>query len=437
MTDRSYPAEPPVNLRAVRKTSPRPADDDSAGNDDAIVPASGGAPRRTPLADSPDTFTPTEEEVSAPRPAVQELAGLMPDSEGMDGDPAQWGFRGWANAASGGVLRLKPKTPEIEARAALAAVRQQWVGQQTIMVANPKGGEGKTIAALMLGSIFGEARGTGVVVWDTNEADGTLGYRAAVAKPPATVAHLLEHAEDLAHPSTPVSALTAFLRMQPTRAEILAAAAPEPGRQLTADDCRAIHRVLARFRELLILDTGNNRSRSTWLWAAYTAHLLVIPMTLREDSARVVCQMLASLHRLGLYTLITNAIVVLTVPPSGIIAKRREAILHALRDHGIRNAVEVPFDPVLADGGIIHHAKLAENTVTAWTRVAAMAATSLAASSQLRAPSYLPSATGRFHATPDDPPLSGQRLTTHQTRLLPEQDSGLPTTTDRLHRFGA
>lgn len=434
MTDRNYPAEPPVNLRTVRKAGPRPDPD----GDTPMTAASGGRVQPRLLTETPDSFAPTDAELSAPRPAVPELAGLMPEHDGTDADPARWGFRGWANAATGGLLKLTPKTPEIEARAARAAVRQQWLGQQTVMIANPKGGEGTTIAALMLGSIFGEARGGNVVVWDTTDADGTLGSRATITKPATTVADMLTHAGELADPSTPVSALTQFLRMQPTRHEILAAAAPRPGAPaLSADDCRDIHRVLARVRELIILDTGNNRCRSPWLWAAYNSHLLVIPMTLREDSALVVCQMLASLHELGLYSLITNAILVLTVPPTGVTADKRTLILQALRDHGIRNAVEVPFDPVLAGGGRIHHAKLAENTVTAWTRVAAMAATSLAESSRLRAP--------RFRGQPapaeevdDDVPLLGQRngLTVQPPLPLGTQHD-FATAPTELHRFGA
>ncbi|WP_433635584.1 MinD/ParA family ATP-binding protein [Nocardia sp. CA-120079] len=369
---RSYPAEPPVDLRAVRKAAPRPVEEPE------------------PLAvDPPDTFTPNEQELGSARPSIPALSSLLPEPDGVGADPARWGFRGWANAATGGLLRLRPKTPEIEARAAYAALRQQWVGHQTVMVANPKGGEGVTIAALMLGNVVADARGGNVVIWDNNETEGTLGVRAISARGSApTVWDLLGHVEQLANPATPVSAVTRFLRMQPTRAEVLAAdESPDGTAQITAEHCRAIYGVLSRLRELVIIDTGNNRRRSNWLWAAYTAHLLVIPMTLREDSAIVVCRMLAALHERGLYSLITNAIVVLTVPPAAVPGKR-EVILEALQHSGIRNVVEVPYDPGLAGGGRVDHARLADNTVIAWTRVAAMAATSLAVSSQEREPQY-------------------------------------------------
>lgn len=434
MTDReerSYPAEPAVNLRAARKIvpAPEPTEDD---DDFADTPASGGPVRRIALAGDSDIFAASSSELNVPRPTVPELAGLMPHS-GDDDHPARWGFRGWANAVTGGLVGLKPKSAETEARAAQAAVKQQWVGDQTIMVANPKGGEGNTITALMLGAIFGESRihtGGGVVVWDATDADGTLGARATSDQPKeATVRLLLEHADDLLDPSTPVSALTGFLRMQPTRNEILPAGAPEAGLQLTADECRTVHQILTRYRNLIILDTDNNRTRSSWLWAAYTANLMVIPMTLREDSAIVVCRMLDALHELELHTLITNSIVVLTTPPGGVTADRREAILAALRHCGIRNAVEVPWDPMLASGGRISHSKLSENTITAWTRVAAMAATSLAVSSPLRTPTYRPFARG---GADTDSLIGFQR-----NDIAARTDRPLIPTTDHSRRFGA
>ncbi|WP_280222266.1 MinD/ParA family ATP-binding protein [Nocardia neocaledoniensis] len=432
MTERSYPAEPAVNLRAVRKTAPMP--EPAEDNDLDQTPVSGGSAARIPLSGDADIFAATRREIDAPRPSVDELAGMTPVAS-ADDHPARWGFRGWANATTGGLLGLKPRLPELEARAALAAVKQQWVGHQTIMVANPKGGEGNTVTALMLGAIFGEARshtGGGVVVWDATDADGTLGARAASDLPEEASARLvLEDADQLLDPSTPTSALTGYLRMQPTRNEILPSGAAQAGVQLTADECRTVHQILARWRDLIILDTDNNRTRSSWLWAAYTAHLMIVPMTLREDSAIVVCRTLAALHDLGLHTLVTNAIVVLTTPPGGVTEERREAILGALRSRGVRNAVEVPWDPDLAAGGRINHSKLSENTVTAWTRVAAMAATSLAVSSPLRTPTYRPFARGNGANLES---LVGLQRTDIND---PRPDRPLIPAPDRVRRFGA
>ncbi|SUD49578.1 Flp pilus assembly protein, ATPase CpaE [Nocardia otitidiscaviarum] len=367
MSERSYPIEGGVNLRrlANRSTTAEP---------DTALPA-----------DEVDHFEPTAADLAEARPSLPELSQLRPSTEDAATDPARWGFRGWANAATGGLLKLKPKTPEVTARAAVAAVRQQWVGHQRIVVANPKGGEGCTIAALMLGNIFAHERGGGTVIWDANEAEGTLAARVSPGRHNATVWDLLEHADDLTNPATERAAFHSFVRLQPSRAEVLAADEDPHGTALiSAEHCRVIDAVLRRYRELVVIDTGNNRRRSNWLWCVYNAHLLVIPMTLREDSAVAVVRMLSDLHdRLHLYSLISNAIVVLTVPPTGVTAEVRSRIQTALQRCGIRNMAEVPFDPVLAGGGLVDHARLSEDTVAAWTQVAAMAATSLAASSEL------------------------------------------------------
>lgn len=395
MTERNYPAEPPVDLRSVRKITPPvtadpdfPAEQDAAFADAAFDEGYETTDIEQPTFADPDAddFTASGDELSSTRPTVAQLTwDLLPSPPGAETDPAQWGAKGWANTVTGGLLRLRPKTPEIEYRRARAAVAQQWQGRQMIMVANLKGGEGKTITTLTMANIFASLRGGSVVAWDTSEAEGTLAYRAAVATPDRSVWDLLANAEALVSPHAEVSALSRFLRMQPSKAEVLASDdSALRMAQINADHCRSIYSVLRRFRDLVIVDTGNNRRASNWLWAAHNADLLVVPMTYREDSAVTVCRMFEALQARGLHSLVANAIVVLTVPPSGASQDKQDLIRRALNNAGVRNAVAVPFDGELAGGGRIDHARLHEETVQAWTRVCAMAATSLAASSQAR-----------------------------------------------------
>lgn len=366
MEHRSYPAEPPVNLRAVRKTPPGLDRDGDLDEDTLTDPA--------------DDYTPTSAELAGIRPKIGELESLLTEGSDAHIAPAQWGARGWANTATAGLLKLKPKKPELEARAAAAAVSaQQWIGHQTIVIANPKGGEGKTVAALVLGNVVAEHRGGNVVVWDAVDGDGTLAYRAAAAQHGLSVTDLLADIDGLG-PGADHAALGTYLRLQPTRAEILVGPAATH-EALDGQQCRDVHEVLRRGRELVIVDTGNNRRRSGWLWAVHNAHLLVIPMTYREDSTIVVCRMLDDLHDRGLSSLVANALVVLTVPPSGATEERRTKIHQALEGRGIRNVVEVPFDATLAGGGRLDHARLEQHSLDAWTRVAALASVSLAVSS--------------------------------------------------------
>lgn len=383
---RSYPTEGPVNLRALSKATPAvPTVNDES---EAVVPAVSG--RHAPVTDIPvdgvDDFSPTDAERAEQRPSLPELAELLPEIDGVGEGPARWGLRGYLNAVTRDLFVLAPRTAERTARAALAAVRQQWVGYQRIMVANPKGGEGCTVCALMMGHVFAEQRGSGrVVVWDNNTTEGTLGSRAALGRTGATVWDLIADAKELARPGIEMAALSGYLRLQPSGAEVLAADDTPTGRgQVTADHDRAVDAVLRRFRDVVIVDTGHNRLRSNWQWTAATAHLLVVPMTYREDSAVAVCRMLAALHEQRRFGLIANAIVVLTDPPAGARGDDRIAIQKALQRQGIRNLVEVPWDPILAGGARIDPTRLSETSRAAWTQVCAMAATSLALSSHMR-----------------------------------------------------
>ena len=61
----------------------------------------------------------------------------------------------------------------------------------SFVVANPKGGAGKTPVTLLLAGAFGVARGGGVLAWDNNELRGTMN-RAASITAPATVRDFLQ-----------------------------------------------------------------------------------------------------------------------------------------------------------------------------------------------------------------------------------------------------
>jgi hypothetical protein len=53
----------------------------------------------------------------------------------------------------------------------------------SFVVANPKGGAGKTPVTLLLAGAFGVARGGGVLAWDNNELRGTMNRAASITAP--------------------------------------------------------------------------------------------------------------------------------------------------------------------------------------------------------------------------------------------------------------
>ncbi len=434
-----YDAETPVNLRAQtlrRVTDPEPepaVSDDSTDEDTTAHDPSAGdtgsteGPRRPsareaadalraaitttgeprpitpPASESPTIeFTaPATESVNrdyapADRPALVSgpladeayreqvrRAGLLAASPGIETDPAEWGRRGQVNRALG--LKLGPLPEEIDyrydAETVTRAVLPSWF---TVMIANPKGGQGKTPTTLMLSYIFGMFYGPGIVAWDNTESKGTLADRAEATTggEQLHVWDLLEHAADLAGPNATAGALSGYLRRQPgTQVDVLASdSTSSRDKAIGAAECDAVAAVLRRHRVGVFVDTAGEDLSENWQWTAAHAHQLVIPMTYRRDAARAVLEMLDGLAgRGGRSDLVTSAVVAIAATPGSADPADRDAIIADLHDLGISRIVDVPYEPLFEGSGTrIAEAQLAYPTHVAYTRVAAEVAENLA-----------------------------------------------------------
>ncbi|NKR30200.1 hypothetical protein GS538_09110 [Rhodococcus hoagii] len=384
MSDSIYPAEPPVDLRSARKITPL-AEPDPVPIDEAPTEQFEAADVVDEYSDVDDTW----HDEPAPEPHTAEPVVVtaewfdraLPLPSGAESDPAMWGRRGWLNTVTAGALKLRPRPEEVLHRRAVAAVAQPLVGRSMIMVANPKGGQSKTVTALMLAETFAHLRRMGApVVWDNNEADGTLGLRAASAVPNTSVWDLIDHAQLLTAPTASAADLTRFLRPQPSGAEVLAADdSAERMDQIGAAECETVYSVLRRWREMVIVDTGNNHRRDNWLWTAERADLLVVPIIYAADATVKVLKMVHALRQRGLHHLLDNAIVVCAPNALGDTPELREQIHSALAEAGLHTIIDVPFEPSMPMGGRVEYSRLSESTRRAWVQVCAVAATFLAA----------------------------------------------------------
>lgn len=430
-----YDAETPVNLRAQtlrRVTEPDPDPDvetEQSDVDDTAVddPTTGDtetgvarplnareaaealraqitAPRSTPPPGAADA--PTVEFIAPPAPvpaesrqpvpdAVPDIeadevyreqvrrAGLLAASPGIETDPAEWGKRGWLNQTLG--MKLAPQPEEIDYRydteTITRAVLPPWF---QVMIANPKGGQGKTPTTLMLSYIFGMFYGAGIVAWDNTESKGTLADRAEATTDGEQlhVWDLLEHAAELAGPNATAGALNTYLRRQPgTKVDVLASdSTSSRAKAIGAPECDAIAAVLRRHRVGVFVDTAGEDLSDNWQWTAAHAHQLVIPMTYRRDAARAVLEMLDGLRgRGGRGDLVTGAVVAIAPTPGSADPTDRDAIIADLHDLGITRIVDVPYEPLFEGSGTrIAESQLAYTTHVAYTRVAAEIADRLA-----------------------------------------------------------
>lgn len=432
-----YDAETPVNLRAQtlrRVTEPDPESEiatDQTGDDIAVddtttgAPSTGGtatdrpasareaaetvraliiAPRSTaqPGAGDAPTVEFTAPAVSAPdrgddypaqnpsppadavyREQVRR-AGLLAASPGIETDPAEWGKRGAVNRALG--LKLGPLPQEIDYRYDAETVTRAAVPSWfSVMIANPKGGQGKTPTTLVLSYIFGMFHGAGIVAWDNTESKGTLADRAEATTggEQLHVWDLLEHAADLAGPNATAGALSGYLRRQPgTQVDVLASDSTSArDKAIGARECDAVAAVLRRHRVGVFIDTAGEDLSENWQWTAAHAHQLVIPMTYRRDAARAVLEMLDGLAGRGSRPdLVTTAVVAIAATPGSADPADRDAIIADLHNLGITRIIDVPYEPLFEGSGTrIAEAHLAYPTHVAYTRVAAEIAENLAA----------------------------------------------------------
>ena len=283
--------------------------------------------------------------------------------------PAEWGWRARVRGLTAGVLAPGPGREEAVHRAAVDQIRSAMPGSRTIVIANEKGGAGKTPAALILSAMLAEYRREAVVAWDVNELRGTLGRRAEMTQPPYTVTDVLAAAADLARPETEVGLLSSFLRRQPEGNLVLASS--EDGnamRQIGHAECDIVRQLLLRRYGLVVCDTGNNAAASNFLYPVDSAEVLVLPTAPSEvhlEVARAMLRMLAG--RETTRHLVSSAVLVVTSTTGA----RLEPEVERWFADRIGRVVHVPADPMIAEGGSLAISKLSAESRAAWTQVTA------------------------------------------------------------------
>lgn len=237
----------------------------------------------------------------------------------------------------------------------------------TIMVANPKGGAGKTPTALLLAAAFGLARGGGVVAWDNNELRGTMPDRSA-SPHRRNVRDLLESMARLQRSDAQFTDLAHFLNHQASGTFYTLGSAQTSDRVISDQDFREVHDVFARFFQVIITDTGNNEAAPNWLAAAKVADCLVVPTKWRSDSLIPAARMLETLQDAH-PELLKRTVIAATNGPADTQTKvKANGASWFGSSHPI---VEIPTDPHIAEGGVIDYAQLKPATRRAALQLAA------------------------------------------------------------------
>lgn len=287
------------------------------------------------------------------------------------GVSAELGWRGAWNMSLGQFLpNMKPSAKEESYREAVSTVQSAtWERPMNVVVANVKGGSGKTLTTVMLAEVMALLRGGQVAAWEACEVRGTLADRVSSSGSQSGIPQFLDAADTIAS----LHDASQYLSVQASHAQALAS--PQPRAELRDSDVATMRSVLDTYFALTITDTGNNPLHPAWIAAVTTADVIVIPCATSADSVRGALDTLAALERVDdpaindPETGLRSRVIVVATSP--VKTSRESRILAPIRNAGVRAVHIVPFDKSLAKGTAVSIDNLGSNTQRGWTLTSA------------------------------------------------------------------
>lgn len=284
--------------------------------------------------------------------------------------PAEWGRkRQIVRILSLGLAHAKAGQEELQYRENIRAVREgSWPRCARIVVANPKGGVGKTPVAVALGGMLAKIRGGGVVVWDAADAAGTVGSRAE-GRPGRCISEVEAHPESYGQPGT----ISAAVATQSSFADVLGSL---QDREFTDASVQRVLWALDRSYRLSVADTGNVPHSAAFREVMSRADLVVVPTTITKDSVDKATSLLRKMQDspTGLLQRAVVAVLENRGPQTPGLAAAMDEIFHG---EGVGAVVHIPFEPVIAAGTAITLGDFTHESTIAWTGLAAACTTNL------------------------------------------------------------
>lgn len=337
--------------------------------EDAVAIPAAAAKARVPSADPPIVEMPAAaplEELSIDTGALElELAGLMPDAPPV----AESGWRGLV-AKTG--VRIRPSAKEAllreqneDLRRNEEVIRQAtWTRAVSILVANPKGGTGKTPVSLLLGGTLAAIRGGSVAIVEVSDDPGALTFRAE-GRPTLGIGELVRDVNTI----TSAGQVAGYTAPQTSFASVIGTVGRRA--QLSGQDVVDVAGVLDSFYSIRLMDSGNQPSSSAFGGALEVADALVIPVLNAGDAVLEAIAMLDGLRASGHGRLADTATILRLVdgrPEHRQITERIDRIIAGANVGAVH---EIPYDPHIAERNQLTLAKLAPVTYRAFAAAAA------------------------------------------------------------------
>jgi cellulose biosynthesis protein BcsQ len=303
--------------------------------------------------------TALEEEPEAPLPSFSPTTAVdLLSSPGVDFGPARdapsgarEGLRGLLGSIG---IRLAPGAAEqrrLDSESLLRrdeeVIRQAtWPRAVSILVANSKGGVGKTPAALLLGGTLAAVRGGSVCVLEVSDDPGALTFRSE-GSPRLGLGELVENASLVRS----AGQLAGYTAPQTSFASVIGSTGPRL--PLTREDVVAVSSVVDEFYSVRVMDAGNQLSSPAFAGAVATADALVIPVLNAGDS---VLEALALLDHLrgqggGPADLAARAIILRMKDGRPEHPQVTERIDRILEGSGVALVFDIPYDAHIAERG--------------------------------------------------------------------------------------
>ncbi|MDQ1128899.1 MinD/ParA family protein [Microbacterium sp. SORGH_AS_0888] len=246
-------------------------------------------------------------------------------------------------------------------------------GARFVAVLSRKGGVGKTTVTTLLGMALADAREDRVIAVDANPDRGTLADRIGAAG--GKTVRDLSRARTQVHGFNELSAVVARDR---TRLDVLASDAdPRVSEAFNDSDYRDVAELAAHYYSIVLTDTGTGIVHSVMDATLTAADGLVIVAGLSVDEARLASETLTWLETNGYGELAREAVVVLNTSRPGVPLVRATEVEEHFRTR-VRAVVRIPYDALLATGGVISFADLEGATREAARQLAATVVEGLA-----------------------------------------------------------
>ena len=310
-------------------------------------------------------------------PAESELDDLSPIVEleqspvSLADAPATTGLRGALTSLG---IRMKPSAAELEERARTAArshdedvVRQAtFTRAVSVLVANRKGGVGKTPVALLLGGALASVRGGSVAVVEVSDDPGALAFRAE-GSPKLGIGELVTDA----HGIRTAGQLAGYTAPQTSYAAVIGS--PNARNPLSGEDVAAISHLVDDYYSIRVMDSGNLHSSPAFLQAVAAADALVVPTLNAADSVLEAVNLLDALRAAGGHSadLAERAILIRLTDGRYEHPQVLERISRVIDKAGFLATFEVPYDVHIAERGQLTLANLSPDARDSFTAAAA------------------------------------------------------------------